>query len=130
MQVSEQTVSISRTKVGWLFLFALLLLGAAIVARKFEADREAAFRRISGKNVLVRSRAGVMELAERGQGPALLMIHGTGGGFDQGLIFAEPIIHNGIRVIAPSRCGYLRSSWPAHPSSERQADAFGICSTT
>ena len=52
------------------------------------------------------------------------MIHGTGGGFDQGLLFSKEIIRNGVRVIAPSRFGYLRSSWPNDSSSERQADAF------
>lgn len=52
------------------------------------------------------------------------MIHGTGGGFDQGLAFSKGIVSNGIRVIAPSRFGYLRSGWPSEPSPERQADAF------
>lgn len=50
------------------------------------------------------------------------MIHGTGGGFDQGLTFTEQL--SGFRVIAPSRFGYLQSAFPDEPSSARQADAF------
>ena len=73
---------------------------------------------------MIQSRYGLLEYAIAGTGPPLLMIHGTGGGFDQGLKFSEAIIGTGIRVIAPSRFGYLRSSWPEDPSSERQADAF------
>ena len=33
-----------------------------------------------------------MEYAIAGTGPPVLMIHGTGGGFDQGLAFAEPLV--------------------------------------
>lgn len=67
---------------------------------------------------------GRMEYAVAGSGPPLLMIHGTGGGFDQGLLFSEKVAGLGVRVIAPSRFGYLRSSFPADHSSEAQADAF------
>jgi pimeloyl-ACP methyl ester carboxylesterase len=52
------------------------------------------------------------------------MVHGTGGGFDQGLAFADPLVAAGWQVIAPSRFGYLRSDFPADPSSENQANAF------
>ena len=70
------------------------------------------------------TRHGVMEYAVAGEGPPVLMIHGTGGGFDQGLLFARRLVAAGYRVIAPSRFGYLRSALPADPSSEDQADAF------
>lgn len=53
-----------------------------------------------------------------GDGPALLMIHGTGGGFDQGLTFTEEFVRRGHRVIAPSRFAYLRSDFPDDPSSK------------
>lgn len=67
---------------------------------------------------------GHMEYAEAGSGTPLLMVHGTGGGFDQGLFFARRFAMAGYRVVAPSRFGYLRSAFPADPSSENQADAF------
>ncbi len=75
-------------------------------------------------STVIPSRFGDLEYAEMGSGPPLLMIHGTGGGFDQGLAFARPLVDLGYRVIAPSRFGYLRSAFPADPSSENQADAF------
>jgi 2-hydroxy-6-oxonona-2,4-dienedioate hydrolase len=52
------------------------------------------------------------------------MIHGTGGGFDQGLAMSESLARRGYRIVAPSRFGYLRSDFPADPSSENQADAL------
>ena len=114
----------TRRAVGCGVAVAVLLVGAIAVSAAFHADRRLAVQRITGKSSVIETRYGPMEYAQAGAGPPLLMIHGTGGGFDQGLMFSEGIIGNGIRVIAPSRFGYLRSSWPKEPSSERQADAF------
>lgn len=72
----------------------------------------------------MRSSRGVLEFAVEGDGPPLLMIHGAGGGFDQGLDMVRPLIEAGHRVIAPSRFGYLRSDFPDDPSPEVQADVF------
>ncbi|UZK69677.1 alpha/beta hydrolase [Sphingomonas sp. S1-29] len=67
---------------------------------------------------------GTLEYAVRGEGPPILMVHGTGGGFDQGLSFGAGLRRHGYQIIAPSRFGYLRSDYPAAPSSANQADAF------
>jgi 2-hydroxy-6-oxonona-2,4-dienedioate hydrolase len=73
---------------------------------------------------VIPSRFGDLEYAEAGAGTPFLMVHGTGGGFDQGLFFANRFSDAGYRVIAPSRFGYLRTAFPEDPSSENQADAF------
>lgn len=73
---------------------------------------------------IVQTRFGDVEYAETGSGPPFLMVHGTGGGFDQGLLFAKRLAAAGYRIIAPSRFGYLRSAMPDKPSSENQADAL------
>jgi 2-hydroxy-6-oxonona-2,4-dienedioate hydrolase len=83
-----------------------------------------AWARIASGSTVIPTRSGAMEYAEAGSGPPLLMIHGTGGGFDQGLAFARPLVRAGWRVIAPSRFGYLRSDFPKDHSSEAQADAL------
>lgn len=99
------------------------LLAAAVAVSLLESrDIRAAQERVTGRSHVVRTEAGALEYAVRGTGRPFLMIHGTGGGFDQGLTFTERL--RGFRVIAPSRFGYLRSDFPADPSSERQADAF------
>jgi 2-hydroxy-6-oxonona-2,4-dienedioate hydrolase len=103
---------------------AALLGGAAALGTSFSHSREASRRRLAGRSATVRTRYGQLEYASAGAGPPLLMIHGTGGGFDQGLGFAGKMLGRGYRVIAPSRFGYLRSDFPEDPSSERQADAF------
>jgi pimeloyl-ACP methyl ester carboxylesterase len=53
----------------------------------------------------------------------LLMVHGAGGGHDQGMTFGRPLTQHGIRVIAMSRFGYLRTPLPPDASPQAQADA-------
>jgi pimeloyl-ACP methyl ester carboxylesterase len=109
------------------FLFGLGAIGAAAgfaTRRAFKADLASAEARIGGKSSIFTSRFGALEYAERGTGRALLMIHGTGGGFDQGLAMSQPLSDTGWRVVAPSRFGYLRSASPTDASSAAQADAF------
>ena len=100
----------------------LVAAGVAAVHVAFRSDLAQAQARVTGHSQLVAARDGQLEYATAGSGPPFLMIHGTGGGFDQGLTFAEGL--RGFQVIAPSRFGYLRSDFPPDPSSERQADAF------
>ena len=108
----------------WILAAALSALVGIAVAIPFRTDVRAARDRLHGRSMTIHTPAGYLEYAVVGSGSPLLMIHGTGGGFDQGLLFSEKLIGNGVRVIAPSRFGYLRSSFPADHSSEAQADAF------
>lgn len=114
-----------RSHRSWVAaLSAAALAAAAVTFAKFETDLDRAEHRLADASRIVKTRFGDLEYADAGSGPAMLMIHGTGGGFDQGLLFAENLKANGHRIIAPSRFGYLRSAFPAEPSSENQADAF------
>ena len=54
------------------------------------------------------------------------MVHGSGGGHDQGMAFAGNLPQRGIRVIAMSRFGYLRTPMRADASPAAQADAH-VC---
>jgi 2-hydroxy-6-oxonona-2,4-dienedioate hydrolase len=54
------------------------------------------------------------------------VVHGSGGGHDQGMAFAGSLADQGIRVIAMSRFGYLRTPMPADASAAAQADAH-VC---
>lgn len=80
--------------------------------------------RVATGSKLLQTRFGPIEYAEAGnpKGPPVLVIHGAGGGFDQGLDIAAGMT-NGFRVIAVSRFGYLRTPLPKDASPEAQADA-------
>jgi pimeloyl-ACP methyl ester carboxylesterase len=100
------------------------LLGSGLVWNAVSTDVRRARRQTIGRSTIIQARVGDLEYAEAGAGPPVLMVHGAGGGFDQGLAFAHRLSAGAWRVIAPSRFGYLRSSFPDNPSSENQADAF------
>jgi pimeloyl-ACP methyl ester carboxylesterase len=68
--------------------------------------------------------AGPLEYAERGQGPELLAVHGSPGGYDQGLGLGEFFRVNGFKTIAPSRPGYLGTPLATGRTPEEQADAL------
>lgn len=103
---------------------AVVAAGGAGIGFGYESAIRSAIVRVSQGSAVFHSRFGALEYADVGKGRPILMIHGTGGGFDQGLGFAQPLIEAGYRIIAPSRFGYLRSDFPSKASSENQADAF------
>lgn len=109
-------------------ILGLVATGAALaggaVWRSFSTEIAEARARTRGRSEVFESRFGIMEYAVAGTGPPVLMIHGTGGGFDQGLAFTEPLVAAGWQIVAPSRFGYLRTDFPDDRSSENQADAF------
>jgi 2-hydroxy-6-oxonona-2,4-dienedioate hydrolase len=98
----------------------------AMIWWRFQSDIEAAHARVSHGSVLIETACGPIEYQEAGTGIPLLSVHGSGGGFDQGMAFAAPLATQGIRVIAMSRFGYLRTPMPTNASAEAQADAH-VC---
>lgn len=90
----------------------------------FRAAMAAAEARVALQSSLVQTAAGPLEYAVAGRGRPLMMIHGTGGGFDQGLLFAHRLRAGGFQVVAPSRFGYLRSAFPDDASPVHQADVL------
>lgn len=78
--------------------------------------------RVERGGTLVDTQAGPIEYAEEGSGEPLLMIHGAGGGYDQGLMVGRDL-GPAFRVIAPSRFGYLGTPVPQDRSPAAQADA-------
>jgi 2-hydroxy-6-oxonona-2,4-dienedioate hydrolase len=80
-------------------------------------------RRVSTGSRIVQTRCGPIEYAAVGSGPPVLLVHGAGGGYDQGLSLGAPLAGRGLRAIAMSRFGYLRTPLPADASAAAQADA-------
>lgn len=77
----------------------------------------------SGSQV-VETSTGIIEYAVQGDGPAVLISHGSFGGYDQGLLSVNFLKNFKARLIAPSRFGYLRTPLPQHPTLQAQARAF------
>ena len=111
------------TRRRWMLgVGAVALVGASYVDFRFRRALANAQGRVAGRSSTMATAFGTLEYAVAGSGPALLMVHGTGGGFDQGLSFAAALRQRGHRIISPSRFGYLRSDFPTDPSPANQAD--------
>ncbi|MDO8906740.1 alpha/beta fold hydrolase [Hydrogenophaga sp.] len=112
---------------AWIAPIALALLVTALwTGTRFRHDIERATTLAATGSEMVDTRCGPIEVQQAGQGIPLLMIHGSGGGHDQGMAWAQPLTQQGVRVIAMSRFGYLRTPRPADASPEAQADAH-VC---
>jgi 2-hydroxy-6-oxonona-2,4-dienedioate hydrolase len=111
----------------FLFIFTLgiAMLGVFVVWH-FQTDIEQARARVAYGSTVVTTLCGPIEYQEAGTGVPLLAVHGSGGGFDQGMAFAGGLANKSIRVIAMSRFGYLRTPIPRDASASAQADAH-VC---
>ena len=101
-------------------IFAAFVVPPYVIYRR---DVSGAYHRISTGSQIAQTRCGPVEYAVAGDGPPVLVVHGAGGGFDQGLDLGASLARAGFRVVAPSRFGYLRTPLPADASAAAQADA-------
>lgn len=69
---------------------------------------------------------GAIEHIDRGQGRAVLTLHGGMGGYDQSWLLARALLADlfDIRVVAVSRPGYLGTRLAVGETAEQQADAY------
>jgi 2-hydroxy-6-oxonona-2,4-dienedioate hydrolase len=105
-------------------LRALLIIGwGGLVSFTYRRDIQQARARVLTGSHLAETRCGPIEYVTLGNGPPVLIGHGAGGEFDQGLDFAKGLAKSGLRAIALSRFGYLRIPLPADASAAAQADA-------
>lgn len=108
---------------------ACLIALAAVVAALgtathfYRIDLQHARDRVSSRSQTAQTACGPTEYAVAGSGPPVLVVHGAGGGFDQGLDFGAPLVEQGFRIIAVSRFGYLGTPMPEDASPAAQADA-------
>ena len=107
-------------------LVLALVTAVVLIGWRFNSDMRRARAHAAQGSVLLQTPCGPIEYQEAGAGVPLLAVHGSGGGHDQGMAFAGALAQQGIRVIAMSRFGYMRTPLPADASAAAQADAH-VC---
>ncbi len=109
-------------------LAALVTVTAGAVAGlRCRADLLAAQARLEAPPVAVRrltTDRATIEFTDSGSGPVVLVLHGNGGRWDQGLDWASRRLGKDHRVVAVSRFGYLGSSVPPAAGTANQADVL------
>jgi len=103
---------------------AFLAAAAAGLYAIFVRDLTAAQARLVARSETLETSSGTLEYAVMGEGVPMLIVHGAGGGFDQGIEMSGDLAARGYRLIIPSRFGYLRSTLPSHATAAMQADAY------
>lgn len=109
-----------------------VLLGTAVASgmllvvawAAYVRDMRRAYERVEGRSGVISSPYGDIEYSEGGRGPPVLVVHGSGGGYDQGELIVRAVLGDGVHWIAPSRFGYLRSTFHAGATFDDQAHAY------
>lgn len=104
---------------GGVFIALILSISALALAQT-----RARIQALVAERSFANTRHGVIEYASWGAGPPVLVVHGAGGGFDQGQLLARAIGGEGLRWIAVSRFGYLGSEMPLDGSTAAQAESL------
>ncbi len=118
--------SVNKKVLGRLVLGLLaiaVVVPGGFVYRQYRADMSAAYQRVASGGKVIDTACGPIQYAEFGQGPPMLIVHGAGGGYDQGEYFAK-LIGGNYRWIAPSRFGFLGTPVPNGADSSLQAAAY------
>jgi pimeloyl-ACP methyl ester carboxylesterase len=91
---------------------------------RYKYEMQAARERVLTGSQIIQTNSGPIECATAGDGPPVLVSHGAGGGWDQGLLTARMYLNDEFQAISPSRFGYLRTPYPADASPAAQAEAY------
>jgi hypothetical protein len=103
---------------------AALTVAVIFVSAAYRSDMKREHARVRASGTVIPSPYGDIEYTERGSGPAALVIHGSGGGYDQGELIAHAVLGEDFRWITPSRFGYLRSTFREDATWDDQAHAY------
>jgi 2-hydroxy-6-oxonona-2,4-dienedioate hydrolase len=112
-----------QLKTGAITVGVALTALTAWISVRYCRDISRQWKRISTDSRIAQTPSGPIEYATAGNGVPALVVHGAGGGFDQGMELAQELTRRNIKVIAMSRFGYLRTPLPENASAEAQADA-------
>jgi len=94
---------------GYFAAGAALSTASLVAYRAYLQDRAATLRALKTGSRVINTQRGLVEVAEYGSGVPVLILHGTLGGYDQGLAIAEIFSAANFHFIAISRPGYLRT---------------------
>ena len=102
----------------------ILIVMVVFIAVVYYRDINRSYKRVQSRGTVIPSAYGDIEYTSGGSGPDVLVIHGAGGGYDQGELLVKAVIGDNFHWIAPSRFGYLRSTFHSGATWDDQAHAY------
>ena len=104
-----------------LVFVVLLLVWIIITYRRW---KKSLLNALYSNSEIATTSVGEIEYVLEGSGPVILVLHGSPGGYDQGLLYKEMWINEGFSFLTISRPGYLRTPLTTGETFEEQADAI------
>ncbi len=102
----------------------VVLLTIGGVLAWFQSWRHDRLAELAGTGEVIQTASGPVEVLVRGEGPPVLVFHGSPGGYDQSIALGTGLLDAGFQVIAPSRPGFLRTPLATGLLPTQQADAM------
>jgi len=122
---TNSMVEMTRSRRTIAIFIAVLVTGLILlIYANYQRDIRQALKRVMAGSQIIDTPCGPIEYAIAGDGDPVLIAHGAGGGYDEGLDLTRDLTQRGFRVVAVSRFGYLRTPLPADASPAAQADAY------
>ena len=76
-----------RIRIAYLIALGIFVSAGVVLGVMYQRDIQAARARIASGSEIAQTACGPIEYATAGEGAPVLVVHGAGGGFDQGLDF-------------------------------------------
>jgi pimeloyl-ACP methyl ester carboxylesterase/heat shock protein HslJ len=116
----------NKKAIGLILILTVVLLTITIIPAypRFQDEMNTANERLIAGSKNVHTNHGLLEYGDEGEGYPVLIIHGVGGGYNQGLILGKALLGDEFRLIAPSRFGYLHTPIPVDATHSVQADTY------
>lgn len=113
-----------RRALGWIGIGLIVIV--VVFAVFYAWDINQSYKRIQARGTVIPTPYGDIEYTSGGSGPDVLVIHGAGGGYDQGELLVQAVLSDKFRWITPSRFGYLRSTFHDGATWDDQARAYAF----
>ena len=91
---------------------------------EFSKDKIEQIEKIKAKSTIAEVDGEIIEYSIFGSGNPVLIIHGAGEGYDQGLLLADRFLPKDNMIIAVSRFGYLNTPLSQNPTPDNQAALY------
>jgi len=92
--------------------------------RRYRSFQEDGLKTLYSQSQVIETTTGNLEYASHGNNPAILVSHGSFGGYDLGMSSLYFLQDTNLNFVVPSRFGYLRTSLPDNATPSLQAQAY------